>query len=152
MSAPGNHTQSVAMDMPIGPMPTPWRIRAVARKLTELDASGQPLAAGAAMSAMGLLPARLHRWAVRQVYQRRFFNAIVSVLPGQRRPAHIAGARLTEALPVLSLADGVGLAVGAIGWGEHFCFGVTADPALAPHAEVLTDHLRDAFTEMRERR
>ncbi|MFC7340515.1 wax ester/triacylglycerol synthase domain-containing protein [Saccharopolyspora griseoalba] len=152
MSAPGNHTQSLAVDLPIGPMPTAWRIRAVARKLTELEDTGQPLAAGAAMAAMGLLPARLHRWVVRKVYHRRFFNAIVSVLPGQRRPTHVAGVRLTEVLPVLSLADGVGLAVGAIAWGEHFGFGVTTDPALAPHAEVFTDHLREAFAEMRGRR
>lgn len=152
MSAPGNHTRSVAMDLPIGPMPTPWRIRAVARTLSELERSGQPLASEIALSAMGLLPVRLHRWVVRQVYQRRFFNAIVSVLPGQRRPVHIGGVRLTEVHPVLALADGVGLAVGAIGWGEHFGFGVTTDPALAPHAEVLCEHLRAAFAEMRERR
>ncbi|GAA2353845.1 hypothetical protein GCM10009854_34830 [Saccharopolyspora halophila] len=152
MSEPGNHTLSMSLDLPIGPMPTPWRVRAAARALLQLETSGQPIATGAVMTAMGLLPAGLHRWVVRRVYHRRFFNAIVSVLPGQRRPAHIDGVRITEVLPVLSLADGVGLAVGAIGWGEHFGFGVTTDPALAPRAEVFTEHLRDAFAEMRARR
>ncbi|MER7082395.1 WS/DGAT domain-containing protein, partial [Saccharopolyspora kobensis] len=52
-------------------------------------------------------------------------------------------------LPVLSLADGVGIAVGAISWADHVGFGVTTDTGLAPDAAVLTAHLRDAFADLR---
>ncbi|MEB3371694.1 wax ester/triacylglycerol synthase domain-containing protein [Saccharopolyspora mangrovi] len=151
-ATPGNHTHTLSVDLPVGPMPLVWRIRAVADALAEPDHSGQPEAAGAVLAGLGLLPAPVHSWIVRRIYGHRFFNAVVSVMPGQRRPAHINGTRLSRVLPVLSLADGVGVAVGAIGWGEEFGFGITTDPGLAPEAEDLAGHLREAFDELRERR
>ena len=150
-AAPGNHTHTLSVDLPIGPMPLVWRIRAVADALAEPDHSGQPEAAGAVLAGLGLLPAPLHAWVVRRIYGGRFFNAVVSVMPGRRRPAHVNGTLLSRVLPVLSLADGVGVAIGAIGWGEEFGFGITTDPALAPAAGELAEHLRDAFDELRER-
>jgi UDP-N-acetylglucosamine:LPS N-acetylglucosamine transferase len=147
--SPGNHTVSVSIDLPVGPMPPTQRVTEVAAGFVEPDRTGQPAAVGAVLAALGLLPAPLHAWVVRQVYQRRFFNAVVSVLPGQRRPAHIGRARLDGVLPVLSLADGVGVAIGAIGWGDRVGFGVTTDTGLAPDAAVLAGHLRDAFADLR---
>nr|WP_246331184.1 wax ester/triacylglycerol synthase domain-containing protein [Saccharopolyspora hordei] len=147
--APGNHTASLALDLPVGPMPVEQRLAAVAAELGRPDRTGQPAAATAVLAALGLLPAPLHAWVVRRIYHRRFFSAVVSVLPGQRRPARIGSARIAGVLPVLALADGVGLAVGAIGWGDRIGFGVTTDTGLAPPAEVLTEHLRAVCTEVR---
>ncbi|MER6990417.1 wax ester/triacylglycerol synthase domain-containing protein [Saccharopolyspora hirsuta] len=142
---PGNHTASLSLDLPVGPMPVEQRLAAVAAELGKPERTGQPAAAGAVLAALGVLPAPLHAWVVRQIYQRRFFSAVVSVLPGQRRPAHVGPALIAGVLPVLSLADGVGVAVGAIGWADRVGFGVTTDTGLAPGAAVLTGHLRDAF-------
>ncbi|MGW1679929.1 wax ester/triacylglycerol synthase domain-containing protein [Saccharopolyspora sp. NPDC002376] len=147
--APGNHTASVSLDLPVGPMPAEQRLAAVAAELSKPDRTGQPAATSAVLAALGLLPAPLHAWAVRRIYQRRFFNAVVSVLPGQRRPAHLGSAQIAGVLPVLSLADGVGVAVGAISWGERVGFGITTDTELAPDAAVLTGYLRDAFADLR---
>ncbi|GAA0535924.1 hypothetical protein GCM10011581_24500 [Saccharopolyspora subtropica] len=147
--APGNHTASLSIDLPVGPMPPARRIEEVADRLAAPDRTGQPAAASAVLAALGLLPAPLHAWVVRRIYQRRFFNAVVSVLPGRRSPAHFGGGRIAGVLPVLSLADGVGVAVGAISWGERIGFGITTDTGLAPDAAVLAGHLRDAFTELR---
>ncbi len=146
--APGNHTQSLSIDLPVGPMPPDRRIAEVAARLAEPDRTGQPAATGAVLATLGLLPAPLHAWLVRQLYQRRFFNAVVSVLPGQRRPAYLGQACIASVLPVLSLADGVGVAVGAIGWGDWIGFGITTDTGLAPDAVTLAAHLRDAFADL----
>ncbi|MGP4016986.1 wax ester/triacylglycerol synthase domain-containing protein [Saccharopolyspora sp. 5N708] len=146
---PGNHTVSVSIDLPVGPMPPGRRLAMVAAGLDRPDRTGQPAAAGAVLAALGVLPAPLHALLVRRIYQRRFFNAVVSVLPGQRRPSHIDGALIAGVLPVLSLADGVGVAVGAIGWGDRIGFGITTDTGLAPDAAVLAGHVRDAFTDLR---
>ncbi|MDA3645521.1 WS/DGAT domain-containing protein [Saccharopolyspora indica] len=146
---PGNHTASVSLDLPVGPMPVARRLSAVSAELGEPDRAGQAAASSAVLAALGALPAPLHAWVVRRIYQRRFFGAVVSVLPGRRRPARIGQARISGVLPVLSLADGVGIAVGAISWGDHVGFGVTTDTGLAPDAAVLTGHLRDAFADLR---
>ncbi|MDA3630574.1 WS/DGAT domain-containing protein [Saccharopolyspora sp. WRP15-2] len=146
---PGNHTASVSLDLPVGPMPVRQRVDSVAAGLGKPDRTGQPAATRAVLAGLGSMPAPLHAWVVRRIYQRRFFNAVVSVLPGQRRPARMGAAQIAGVLPVLSLADGVGVAVGAVSWGERVGFGITTDTGLAPDAGVLTGHLRDAFAALR---
>ncbi|MFD0489174.1 wax ester/triacylglycerol synthase domain-containing protein [Saccharopolyspora spinosporotrichia] len=103
---PGNHTRTLVIDLPIGPMHPAQRVTEVAERMARAEEGEQPAAAGAVLAALGLLPAPVHRWAVRHVYHRRFFGAVISVLPGRRRPVRIGGARLTTVFPVLSLAEG----------------------------------------------
>jgi len=61
----------------------------------------------------------------------------VSVFPRVRRIRHLLGAEITAVFPVLALADGVGLAVGAMAWGQSQSIGLTADPALVPSPALL---------------
>lgn len=144
----GNHTVALSVDLPVGPMPPAQRIVEVTARVDAAQAGGQPAAADAVMAMMGLLPAPLHAWVVRRIYQRRFFSGIVSVLPGIRRPAHTADALISVVFPVLPLADGVGLAIGAINWGKAIGFGVTADAGLVHSRAEFGDHLRGAFDEL----
>ena len=146
----GNRTVTISVDLPVGPMTPAERMAEVTALMEDTQRRGQPMAAGAVMAALGLLPAPLHAWVVRRVYQRRFFNAIVSVLPGSRRPPRVAGVLVAGVLPVLPLAEGVGLAMGMITWGEMVGVGITADAGLVSDPERLTDHVRSAFDDLQE--
>lgn len=130
--ADGNRTAAVALDLPTGPMSPADRVAAVERALAKGSAAGQPEGAAAVLAGLGLLPGPLQGPLVRLVYGRRFFHLIASVMPGARRPLHIRGGLITEVAPVLPLADGVGLAVGALHWGRHTCIGITVDTAVVP--------------------
>ena len=55
------------------------------------------------------------------------------------------GAKVTEVFPVLALADGVGLALGAMTLGRSLSFGIMANPALYPVA-LLAAGVHAAFT------
>lgn len=146
----GNRTVTVSVDLPVGPMTPTARMSEVASRLEDTQRHGQPLAAGAVMAALGSLPAPLHAWVVRRVYQRRFFNAIVSVLPGSRNPPHVADSLVAGVLPVLPLADGIGLAMGAITWDEMVGVGITVDAGLVSAPEQLADHVRSAFDDLQD--
>lgn len=146
---PGNHTVAVSVDLPVGPMPPAQRVAEVAALLADPRRGSQPAAAGAVLTALGRLPAPVHAWLVRRVYHRRFLNAIVSILPGRRRPPRVAGALMTAVFPVLPLAEGVGLAVGALNWHDSVAFGITMDTGLVPVPDKLADHLRSAFGDIR---
>jgi diacylglycerol O-acyltransferase len=50
--------------------------------------------------------------------------------------------------PVLPLADGVGLAVGALHWRDRTEIGITADPALVPDAAALPGRLARSLDSM----
>ena len=146
--AGGNRTAAVSVDLPTGPMTPADRIARVEAALTEGSSAGQPEGAAAVLAALGLLPGRVQAPLVRLVYGRRFFHLLASVMPGARRPLHLRGGLITTVQPVLPLADGVGLAVGALHWGRHTCVGITADPAILPVIEGIPAGLRRSLGSM----
>lgn len=147
--AGGNYTSAAALDLPVGPMAFSQRVTAISDRLAQSDQSGAEVAASAVLTALGNLPEPIFGWAVRRIYQQRFFTLVLSVLPGVRRPPRIAGARIREVVPVLPLADGVGLGIGAISWGESITFGITADQGLVAEPAKLVSHIQNAFDDLR---
>ena len=129
-------------------MPPAWRMVAVAAELARHERADQPLAAQAVVRALGRLPAPLHARLVRTMYGHRFFALIASVLPGPRKAHYVWGSRVTSVFPVLPLADGVGLAVGFLAWGDMIGIGVTADTGLVRGADRFADALRQAFNDL----
>lgn len=127
----GNWTGAVALDLPLRPMPATARAALIRDRLRGSVASGQPLAAALVMRGMGTLPTPVHGWLARQVYSSRFTNVIVSYLPGTRHAVAMAGSPCRTAVPVLALADGVPIAVGAMRWADTIGVGVLLDASLA---------------------
>jgi hypothetical protein len=84
------------------------------------------------------------------VYHRRWFNMLVSVFPGMRQQYRLLGARVTEVYPVLALADGVGLALGAMTWAGTMSVGILADASLVPDADIFATEFTRAFTHYAE--
>ncbi|MGH3781888.1 MAG: WS/DGAT domain-containing protein [Pseudonocardiaceae bacterium] len=144
----GNHTAALALDLPVGPMPPAWRMVAVADALARLERADQLVAAQAVVEASGRLPAPLHARLVRLIYRRRHFSLIASVLPGPRKAHYVKGVRLVSVFPVLPLADGVGLAVGFLTWGDMIGVGVSADTGLVPDPAGFAGALRRAFADL----
>jgi diacylglycerol O-acyltransferase / wax synthase len=144
----GNHTAAVALDLPVGPMPLAWRMVAVAAELRRQERADQPMGAQAVVRALGRLPAPLHGRLVRVIYGRRFFTLITSVLPGPRRAHYVWRVRVKSVFPVLPLADGVGLAVGFLAWGDMIGVGVTTDTGLVRGADRFADALHQAFDDL----
>ena len=81
----------------------------------------------AVLAVLGRLPAVAARVFARLTYRSAFFHLLASVLPGVRRPLHVAGGRVRRVVPVLPLAPGVGLALGVIAWGDTLGVGITLD-------------------------
>jgi hypothetical protein len=128
----GNRTAAVAVDLPVAPGPLRDRLTAVARALEQGQARGQAEGSAAVLAALGRFPRPVQRWFARLTYGGRFFHLVVSVMPGVRRPLHIGGGLVAEVVPVLPLAEGVGVAVGAIGWGRTLGLGIAVDDAVLP--------------------
>ncbi len=130
--APGNRTAAVPLDLPVGPMAPVERVRLIAARMAAADSARRPEGAAVVLAAVGLLPHRAQAAVTRMVYGPRFFHAVMSVLPGTRRPRHIGGAPITATYPVLPLAEGIGLAVGAMHWRDATTIGITTTvPGLA---------------------
>jgi WS/DGAT/MGAT family acyltransferase len=142
---PRNRTAAVTLDAPIGPAPAAQRLAAVRGQVAARVHRGDAAAAAMVLRVMNFLPLPLQRLAAVQFYQRRWFNLLVSVFPGARRGYSLLGARVAEAYPVLALADGAGLAIGAMTWGQSMSVGILADAALVPDVDKLAAEIPAAF-------
>lgn len=133
----GNHTGAVPVDLPLGPMSVQRRAQLVSRVVQQRVAAGVPEAAHLVVRMLGWLPAGLQRVVAKSMYQREWFNAIGTVLPGPRSEVRWREAVLSAAYPVLALAPGTGLAWGAMTWGDWITVGFTGTAGLGPLVERL---------------
>ena len=127
--SPGNRSAALTLDVPAGPLSPAERLAAVRDQAGLHLRRGEPGGAALVLRVMNLLPPPVQRRAA-AVYQRRWFNVLVSVFPGDRRRACLRGLPVGEVYPVLPLADGVGLAIGAMTWEQSLSVGILADAAL----------------------
>jgi hypothetical protein len=141
----GNRTAALRLDVPVGPLPARERLMAVHRSAEHRRRSGRGLASTAVLRGMGLFPVPMQAWAARGTYRARFFGAIVSNMPGPSVEMSFAGVPLREVYPLLPLADGVPLGVGALSWSGRLYLSITAEPHLMPEARDFDIRLRQAF-------
>ena len=78
----GNRTGALSLDLPTGPMPTIDRVAATCEVLRDALSGHQAAAAEFVIRVLGHLPAPMHTRACRLIYTSRYFNLILSVLPG----------------------------------------------------------------------
>jgi diacylglycerol O-acyltransferase / wax synthase len=142
---PGNRTTGLLLDLPVGPMAPAERVAAVRAVRQARSRRGDADAAAFVLRAMNLMPQPLQRAFARATFTSRRFNLIVSVFPGMRRARYVLGTKVTAVFPVLALASGVGLAVGAMTWGQALTIGLTLNLALIPDPALLAAGIRDAF-------
>jgi diacylglycerol O-acyltransferase / wax synthase len=148
-SAEGNLTAAVMMDLPMGPLAEPERLADVAARSRRLRTGTRALASRFVMRTVGqLLPPPVHAWFARTVYGARFFQAVVSNMPGPNRPLRMAGAHMAAVYPILPLAPGAPLAVGALGWDGTLFLGISADPALVEDADALGEAIAAVLAEL----
>jgi WS/DGAT/MGAT family acyltransferase len=142
---PGNRTSAVRVDLPVGEMPAAERARRGRDAVRDAMARGQQEGASFVLALAARLPARLHAVVARWVYRSTWFDLIVSVIPGPRTARWFGAARVEQAWAVLPLAEGVGLAVGALTWDGKLSVAVTWDPVLLPDGERLAELVVPAF-------
>ncbi|HEY2670315.1 MAG TPA: phosphatase PAP2 family protein [Rugosimonospora sp.] len=148
-SSEGNVTAAVMMDLPLGPLAEPERLADIAGRSRRLHTGTRALASRFVMRTVGqLLPPPVHAWFARTVYGARFFQAIVSNMPGPNQPFRMAGAPMAAVYPILPLAPRAPLAVGALGWDGMLYVGISADPALVDDADDLGEAIRAVVEEL----
>jgi hypothetical protein len=145
----GNVTAGVMLDLPLAPMSEVERLAETSRRTGRLRGGTRALAARFVVgSAVAALPAPAQAWFARTVYGHRFFQAIVSNIPGPAGSYRFGGAPVLGVYPIVPLADGAPLAIGVLGWGSRLFVGVSVDPALVDDADRLAVAVRAVLDEL----
>lgn len=140
-----NRTAGVLLDLPIGPMAFTDRVTAVRQLHDKCLRRGDAEAAAFVLWAMDLVPAVLQRRWARAFYSGAWLGLIVSVFPGMRRPCRLLGEGITAVYPVLALAEGTNLAVGAMTWGTSMSVSLLGSDMAPNDLGALANEIERCF-------
>lgn len=129
--AEGNATAAVMIDVPVDERPFVDRVAAVAAQSRRLRRPTRALASRFVMATgLRLLPEPAVGWFARTVYGDRFFHGVVSNMPGPTATMTFVGEQMPSVYPILPVAPGTVVSLGALSWAGRLGFGIATDPAL----------------------
>lgn len=144
----GNRVSMIFVDLPVGPMSPARRLALIRERTRGLKESMMALGAESIMNLGTWAPPTLHALAARLVSRARWFNLVVSNVPGPQVPLYIAGARLLVSYPALPLARNVALSIGVTSLAGTMGFGITGDWDGLPDIDLLAAALQESLDEL----
>ncbi|HEY8303714.1 MAG TPA: wax ester/triacylglycerol synthase family O-acyltransferase [Solirubrobacteraceae bacterium] len=137
----GNRVAAMWAPLPVG-MPDPAECLAQVRlEMDGLKHSGQAVGAEVLTNLAGFAPPTILSQAARLQARQRFFNLVVTNVPGPQFPLYLLGRRLKALYPVVPLARRQALGVAVMSYDGHLGFGLLADYDALPELETIASEL-----------
>src|SRR4051794_38679112 len=116
----------------------------------DLKQSKQAVGASILTELGDFAPPTILSQASRLQSRQRFFNLVVTNVPGPQFPLYLLGRELEAIYPMVPLAENQSVCFGIMSYNGQVNFGLTADYDAVPDLEALADDLRASIDEMRE--
>jgi WS/DGAT/MGAT family acyltransferase len=145
----GNRVSMMVAPLPVGIRDPLERYHQVCTATTLLKRSGQAGRMSRVIDLLALLPPPLQKPLGWVPVQTAPVNTICTNVPGPAVSLYVQGKRLEVLVPIVPLAQGVGLAFAILSYADAFTIGITFDPALVQDAERLPGLLQEAAEELR---
>ena len=124
------------------------RLRYVKDAMDGLKESRQLLAASAIASLQGFAPPTLHAQASRMNFSGRFFNLLVTNVPGPQFPLYVLGRRLSEIFPIPFLAGERALAIAIMSYDGKVGFGLLGDYDALPDLDIVAEGIEASLAQL----
>jgi WS/DGAT/MGAT family acyltransferase len=146
----GNRVSMMVAPLPVGILDRLERYRQVRAAMAQLKRSGEAARMSRALELLSLLPPPLQRPLGWLQVQAAPVNTICTNLPGPPVSLYVQGRRLEVLVPIVPLAQGVGLAFAILSYADALTVGITTDPALVNDGERLCGMLQASCAGLRE--
>ncbi len=148
----GNRVSSYLVDLPIGEDDPVMRLHAISFKMRGHKETGQSVAADTLVRISGFAPPTLHSLGARAAsgLTRRLFNVVVTNVPGPQFPLYAGGAKMLEVFPVVPLAKGQALSIGATSYNGGVYWGLNADRDAMPDLDTIAVLIEESLADLVE--
>jgi WS/DGAT/MGAT family acyltransferase len=138
----GNQVAAMWAPLPVG-IEDPARCLAeVARSMDDLKRSGQAVGARVLTNLAGFAPPTILTQAARLQARQRFFNLVVTNVPGPQFPLYLLGRKLQVLYPVVPLARRQAIGIAVMSYNGHLGFGVLGDYDALPELDAIGRDLK----------
>jgi hypothetical protein len=123
-------------------------LQQITRATEDLKRSGQAVGAQVLTDLAGFAPPTILDQAARLQARQRFFNLVVTNVPGPQFPLYLLGRRLQVLYPVVPLAQRQALGIAVMSYDGHLGFGLLGDFDALPELDAIAQDLRRAIASL----
>ena len=145
----GNRVAAMMAPLPVYEPDPVERLRMVSEALGGLKESGQAVGAEVLTQLSGFAPPTVLAQAGRLQSRQRFFNLVITNVPGPQIPLYVLGRQLTDIFPLAPLAQRQALCIAIMSYNGRLNFGLLGDYDAMADLEVLAQGIRDSLDELR---
>jgi WS/DGAT/MGAT family acyltransferase len=144
----GNKVAAMWAPLPVGVKDPLDCFQQITRATEDLKRSGQAVGAQVLTNLAGFAPPTILNQAARLQARQRFFNLVVTNVPGPQFPLYLLGRRLQVLYPVVPLAQRQALGIAVMSYDGHLGFGLLGDYDALPELDAIAQDLRRAIASL----
>ncbi len=144
----GNRVAAVWASLPVGETDPVERLALVRGEMEGLKESHQAVGARLLTELTGFAPPTVMAQAARLQARQRYFNLVVTNVPGPQFPLYVLGRRMRAIYPMVPLAQKLALGIAIMSYDGRIAFGLNGDYDALPELEQLAAHLGEALDEL----
>ena len=141
----GNQVAAMWAPLPVGVTDPEAVMAEVGEAMRGLKESGQAVGAQALTSLADFAPPTILSQAARLQARQRFFNLVVTNVPGPQIPLYLLGRQMVRFYPVVPLAHHQALGIAIMSYDGRLAYGLLGDYDAMGDLEALADDLRAAI-------
>jgi len=144
----GNKVAAMMAPLPVWCQEPVARLDIVREQLKDLKRGGQAVGAQVLTELSGFAPPTIMGQASRLMSRQRFFNLVVTNVPGPQFPLYLMGEEMIETFPMVPLAKNQALGIALLSYNGHINFGLVGDFDLLWDLDELAEDVHDALAEL----
>jgi diacylglycerol O-acyltransferase / wax synthase len=144
----GNRVAAIMAPLPVWCQDPVARLDIVHEELKGLKTGGQAVGAQVLTDISGFAPHTIMDQASRLMSRQRFFNVVVTNVPGPQFPLYLLGRRMLDPFPMVPLAPGQAVGVALLSYDGHINFGLVGDYDLLWDLEDLAGDVEASLVEL----
>ena len=146
----GNQVAAMMAPLPVGLEEATARFEQIGSSMRRIKESGQAVGAQALTNLTGFAPPNVMSQASRLVMRQRWFNLVVTNVPGPQTPLYLMGRELVETFPMVPLAPRQALGVAIMSYNGKINFGLVGDYEIMADIDQLAKDFRASLAELAE--
>jgi WS/DGAT/MGAT family acyltransferase len=145
----GNRVAAMMAPLPIYEFDPVERLHIIREELADLKQSGQAVGAQVLTQLSGMAPPTVMAQASRLQSRQRFFNLVVTNVPGPQIPLYVLGRKLLDLFPMAPLARRQALCIAVMSYNGKMCFGLLGDFDAMPDMRIVADGINESLEELK---
>jgi WS/DGAT/MGAT family acyltransferase len=146
----GNQIAAMMAPLPVWCQDPVARQQLVRESMGHLKEGGQAIGAQALTEMSGFAPPTIMGQAARLMSRQRFFNLVITNVPGPQIPLYLLGRRAIDPFPLVPLAKNQGVGIAIMSYDGRMDFGLVGDFDVMYDLDDLAVDLHDSLAEMAE--